>query len=120
MRKSISLGFGIFIGIFPVWGFQLLIAIATSIYFKLNKVLVILAANISIPPLIPVILFASHEVGKIWMGENAQDLVYSTSISFDTIQKSLFQYIVGACTLSVVAGTLTTLIAYLLLSLRKR
>jgi uncharacterized protein (DUF2062 family) len=83
-------------------------------------VLVILMANISIPPLIPFIVFASHEVGKIWMGSNAQELVFSTSISLETVQKSLFQYLVGACTLSVVAGLAAMAITYAFLSIRKR
>ena len=56
-KKSLSLGFGVFMGIFPIWGFQLLIGIPLAVFFKLNKVLFITAANISIPPMIPFIIY---------------------------------------------------------------
>ncbi|MES1225118.1 MAG: DUF2062 domain-containing protein, partial [Bacteroidota bacterium] len=51
--KAFSVGFGIFMGIVPIWGFQLLAAIALAIVLRLNKALVIIAANISVPPMIP-------------------------------------------------------------------
>ncbi|MFZ6009870.1 MAG: DUF2062 domain-containing protein, partial [Bacteroidota bacterium] len=46
--KAVSVGFGIFMGIVPIWGFQLAVAIPLSFLFRLNKALVIIAANISI------------------------------------------------------------------------
>ncbi|HZK65405.1 MAG TPA: DUF2062 domain-containing protein, partial [Puia sp.] len=51
-RKSVSAGFGVFMGIIPIWGFQLIVAIFLALVLKLNKVLVILFANISFPPFI--------------------------------------------------------------------
>jgi hypothetical protein len=50
--KAKSIGFGFFMGIVPIWGFQLLVGIPLSIYFRMNKVLFLAAANISIPPAI--------------------------------------------------------------------
>ncbi len=99
-------------GIIPLWGFQLLIAIALSIVFKLNKALVIIAANISIPPMIPLILFLSHVTGKIWMGDQAVDLSFSKDIGLDTFQHSLIQYALGATTLAIVAGLLFGVVSY--------
>ena len=61
--KAMSVAFGIFMGIIPIWGFQLVAAIFLAILFKLNKPLVIVAANISIPPMIPVIIFLSYKMG---------------------------------------------------------
>jgi uncharacterized protein (DUF2062 family) len=56
-------------GIVPIWGFQLIVAITLSFLLRLNKALVIIAANISIPPMWPLILFLSYEMGKFWMGD---------------------------------------------------
>src|SRR5690606_36543424 len=64
--KAASIGFGLFMGIVPIWGFQLLTGIPLSIYFRLNKVLFITAANISLPPAIPFILFASYKFGGLF------------------------------------------------------
>lgn len=113
------MGFGIFMGIVPLWGFQLLIAIALSIVLKLNKALVIIAANISIPPMIPLILFLSHYTGKIGMGDKAVDLSFNRQINFETFQNSLIQYILGAILLAIVAGLFFGLMTYVVLRVLK-
>ena len=106
-------------GIVPIWGFQLIVAIALSFLFRLNKALVIVAANISIPPMIPLIIFLSHRVGSVWMGNNAQPLVFSTDITFAMIQDSFLQYVLGAITLAIAAGVIFGVITYGILKFRK-
>lgn len=121
LTKAASVGFGIFMGIVPIWGFQLMVAIALSFLWKLNKALVIIFANISIPPMIPIILFLSHLTGAVWMGEKAQYISFSLDITFDQLKNSLLQYFLGATTLAVVAGLTTGLLTYGLLKIfRKR
>ncbi len=115
--KAISVAFGIFMGIVPIWGFQLVAAIFLAVLFKLNKPIVIVAANISIPPMIPLIIFLSYKAGAFWMGVNAQHLHFDRSISLDSIQKNLQQYIYGSITLAVVAGIVFGLATYVLLKL---
>ena len=107
-------------GIFPVWGFQLLIAIAVSFLFRLNKMLVIIAANISIPPMIPVIIYVSHLFGGFWMGEKAQRLSFDDELTLDSIMNNLVQYVVGAITLSILAGLLGGMITYLTLKIFRK
>ena len=91
-------------GIVPLWGFQLAIAIALAFLFRLNKGLVIVAANISIPPMIPVILFLSHYVGGFWMGDHAQWLSFSKEITFDVVKDHFIQYVLGAVTLAILSA----------------
>jgi uncharacterized protein (DUF2062 family) len=107
-------------GIFPIWGFQMLTALAISIFYKLNKVLVILAANISVFPITPVILYLSHLTGAIWMGKNAKYISFSKGITLDTMGDYLIQYALGAVTLAIVAGLFFGLVSYLILKLRKQ
>jgi uncharacterized protein (DUF2062 family) len=107
-------------GIVPVWGFQLIIAIALAFAFRLNKVLVILAANISIPPMIPLILFLSHLTGSIWMGENAQYFLFSEELTLERVKTSFVQYLLGAVTLAILAGVLFAGIAYAGLKIFKK
>lgn len=118
--KAMSIAFGIFMGIVPIWGFQLVVAIFLAILFKLNKILVIVAANISLPPLIPIIIFCSYKMGAIWMGANAGELSFNSSISIASIQKNLLQYIAGSITLAVCAATVAGLVTFILLKLFKR
>ena len=115
--KSISVAFGIFMGIVPIWGFQLAGAIFLAILFKLNKPLVIIAANISIPPMIPPIIFLSYKAGAFWMGANAMHIDFSSYITLQSIKKNLMQYIAGSITLAVVAGLIFGLITFIFLKL---
>ena len=116
--KAMSIAFGVFMGIVPIWGFQLAVAIFLAILFKLNKPLVIVAANISIPPMIPLIIFSSIKAGAFWMGKQAVEISFTKAISLLTIQQSLKQYIVGSITLAVVAGLFFGGLSYVLLKIR--
>jgi len=118
--KACSVAFGIFMGIIPIWGFQLIIAIALSFVLKLNKILVVVAANISLPPMIPLIIFLSYKIGAFWMGPAAGELSFDGSITLASIQKNLQQYIYGSVTLAILAGVFAGLFTLLLLKLFNR
>jgi len=122
--KAISIGFGLFMGIVPLWGFQMLIAIAISVYYRLNKVLVMLASQVSIPPMIPIILYISHLTGGFWMGDRAEVISFSKGLSPDLFLNSSFnsviQYVLGAVTLAVLTGVTGGLVTYVLLTINRR
>lgn len=107
-------------GIVPLWGFQLILAIALAVLLRLNKAIVIIAANISIPPMIPLIVFLSHLVGRIWMGEDAQYLSFNEEISLQSVKHNFVQYVLGASTLALGAGTIFAGATYAVLKLFKR
>jgi uncharacterized protein (DUF2062 family) len=107
-------------GIVPIWGFQLAVAIFLSIIFKLNKALVVFSAHISIPPMIPVVLFLSYKAGEYWMGDKVANIAFSSDISFKSISAHLEQYIYGSLTLAVVASLTVGLVTYALLKLLKK
>ena len=118
--KAASIALGIFMGIIPIWGFQLVAAIFLSIVLKLNKALVIVAAHISIPPMIPVIIFLSYKMGGLWMGHEALDFSFDNSITLEAINKNLQQYLWGSITLAVVAALAFGLVSYIILKVSKR
>ncbi|MEO8768628.1 MAG: DUF2062 domain-containing protein [Ferruginibacter sp.] len=120
LLKATSVAFGIFMGIIPIWGIQLGTAIFLAILFRLNKALVIVAANISLPPMIPIIIFGSYKIGAIWMGDHAGHLVFSSNITRESIQINLAQYIYGSITLAVLAAVFFGLTTFGLLKLFKR
>jgi uncharacterized protein (DUF2062 family) len=107
-------------GIVPIWGFQLAVGIPLAFLLRLNKVLFILAANISIPPMIPLILFLSHLTGSIWMGHDAQHISFSQEITFQMMKASFIQYVLGALTLACVSGIGFGGITYIGLKIFKR
>ena len=99
-------------GIIPIWGFQLVAAIFLAVLFKLNKPLVIIAANISIPPMIPLIIFLSYRMGALWLGDKAVVFTFSKNITLDSIKQNLLQYIYGSITLAIVAAIAFGLLTY--------
>ena len=109
-----SIGFGFFMGIFPVWGFQMLITVGVAIPLKLNKAIALIAANISIPPVIPFIIYFSFLTGGLLLGGSTlPDL--SSDLSFDDIKDDLVQYYLGAVILAVVFGLTMGIISWFLL-----
>ncbi len=99
-KKAASIGFGVFMGIVPIWGFQMAVALLLAALFRLNKALTIIASNISIPPMIPLIIFLSFLLGRFWMGTNAVYMIFSRNISREAIKLNLEQYIYGSITLA--------------------
>jgi uncharacterized protein (DUF2062 family) len=117
---SLSVAFGIFMGIVPLWGFQLLIGIAVAVYFRLNKLLFILFAHISIPPMIPLIIYLSFKIGAVWMGSRASYVLFSRNISLETIKINVIQYTLGAITFAVIGAVAAGLTTYFILLTYKK
>jgi glycosyltransferase involved in cell wall biosynthesis len=117
--KALSLGFGVFMGIVPIWGFQLLIGIPLSVIFKMNKVLFIAAANISIPPLIPFILYGSLLVGQFIVGgEINHETLFS--LRLEDVKTNAYQYLVGSIALSGLAFLIVFSVSFLLLKIFRK
>ena len=113
-RIVFSVMLGIFMGIFPVWGYQMLLGVSLAHLLKLSKPITLVASNISIPPMIPFILFGSYATGCI-VTDTPITLIIS-EISIDSVKDVFMQYLVGsvifAAVCSLVAGALTaTLLA---------
>jgi glycosyltransferase involved in cell wall biosynthesis len=112
-KKAASVALGVFMGIAPVWGWQMAIALAMALVLKLNKVLTLVASNISIPPMIPFILFGSYATGGLVLS-NHKVIHFDSGITFEFIEKNLLQYIVGAlvfgAAMSILAGSVTWLL----------
>lgn len=126
-KVAIAIGFGVFMGILPIWGFQMLTAAFLAHFFRLNKILVLAASNISIPPLVPFIIYFSYKIGgKVVSNpenlskENLLQLkqqimdgqFYST---FQELGYSIYQYIVGSLVFGISFGLLVGLLTYLVM-----
>lgn len=115
-RKSLAIGFGFFMGIFPIWGFQLLIGIPLAIFFRLNKALFITTANISVPPMIPVLIWISYYCGGLFFG-GSTELPDLENITLETIHLNVMQYYSGAVVFAIIAGLVGFSLSYPLLVL---
>ncbi len=114
LKKSISVSVGIFFGLIPIWGYQLITAIAAAYLFKLNKAIVIITANISLPPMIPVILFASLKLGEFIL--NSESNFSISDINFETIKNNMHVYLIGACWLAILSSLFMGLLTLVILT----
>ena len=93
-RLTLSVMLGIFIGIVPAWGYQMILAVILAQFFKLNKIIALVASNISIPPMIPLLLYGSYAAGCITLGQPIS--LSLTNISFESAWGVLTQYLIGS------------------------
>lgn len=108
-RLTAAIMLGIFMGIIPIWGYQMIVAFAIAHLLKLNKILTLVASNISIPPMLPFLIYGSYYTGcKVLQVPIELTL---SNITLESVKHSLLPYIVGsivfAALCSVVVGAVT-------------
>ncbi|MDM1360574.1 DUF2062 domain-containing protein [Myroides marinus] len=113
--KAVSIGLGVFIGIAPLWGLQSFLSIFLAITFRLNKVLAFTFSNVSIPPMIPIIVFASLRTGYYLVPHGTKDIILD-EYTIESMSAHLVQYLVGSIVLASVMSVLFGVGSYILLS----
>ena len=114
MKRAGAIGFGVFMGIFPVWGYQLIIGLSLCHILKLNKGLFTIAAHISIPPMIPFILYFSYVLGGHFFSDPRKMDFSHLDLTIGSLANNFVQYLVGAIILSIFAGILAFYISLIL------
>ena len=113
--KALSISLGIFIGIAPLWGFQTIIVLFLAALFRLNKAIAFTFSNISIPPMIPFVIYGSLLMGSLMV--RGAGKVIPASFSIEGIRENISQYIVGSFALATIAAAAFGLTGYLVLQL---
>ena len=96
---------------------------------RLNKVLVLIASNISIPPLVPFIIYFSYRLGGIVLNSD-EELTWETLLqlkqqimegnfyhTFQELGYSILQYVAGAVVLAAVVGIFVGVVSWLILKI---
>ena len=130
MRKSLGVAFGVFMGIIPIWGFQFVSALVLAHFMKLNKAIVGLAAQISVPPMIPILLFCSLRTGQWLLGRDMSETVETNQLTLETTKQllreylfsgkviqHLYEYLLGSMVFAVIMGFAFGLITFVLLKM---
>ena len=132
--KAFSVALGAFFGVAPFWGVQMLLVYAIATSFRLNKALALVVSNISIPPMIPFVLYGSFLAGGLWMNNESTDGFFLRfqfliglhdwmkrvieSMNIDDKELSariiqhLWQYIIGSFTLASFAALVSGAVTY--------
>jgi glycosyltransferase involved in cell wall biosynthesis len=113
---------GLFVGVAPIWGFQIVAVIFFTVLFKLNKVIALAAAHISIPPMIPIIVFASFKLGGFILGKEELAVLahYRSNIDLAQVKADLSQYVIGSLALGILLAIVVGGIFHLCLMLFRR
>lgn len=114
-KKALSIALGVFVGLSPFWGLHTPIVIFMALALKLNKVIAFTASNISIPPFIPFVIYASLETGNFILGEKHSFSISEIHCNTD-ILNHIKAYIIGSFSLGIVAASLFGMLAYVFLS----
>lgn len=76
-RFAFSVALGLFVGCSPLFGLHALIAGGLAFALRLDVLISYLATNISIPPLVPFLLFAEMQVGSFLLSGRFHSLAQS-------------------------------------------
>jgi len=109
--KIISVMVGAFMAVAPVWGWQMAIGLGIAIAFRLNKILVLAVSNISIPPMIPIILYLSYITGGIVLGKGA-GIDFHSEITMEFVMENLIQYVLGSVIFGLILAAVLGLFTY--------
>lgn len=117
-RLAAAVGVGVCCGILPIWGYQLLAALFVAHLLRLNKIVAAIGSNISIPPMIPFILYGSVAIGA-WIFGIPLTLSLP-DLSLATLGSMIKVYLVGSIVLALLGGIFAWAITWAILLLTKR
>jgi uncharacterized protein (DUF2062 family) len=112
-RFAACVGVGVFFGIVPIWGFQILAAATVAHLLRLSKPLVIAASHVSSPITIPLILYASLLVGHLLFHGQLAGLPRLGQMQRSVMLQYLGEYLVGSIVLATASGVAAAMLAYL-------
>lgn len=114
-KKALSIALGIFIGISPIWGFHTVSVLFLSVLLRLNKAIAFTFSNVSLPPMIPFIVYGSLYIGSYVTGSR-MSLLSVSDFSIQALQNNITQYLIGSIILAAVSAVIFGLSGYLILT----
>ena len=114
-KKALSIALGIFIGLSPFWGFHTVIVIFLAIVLRLNKAIAFAFSNVSLPPFIPFVLYASSKMGQFVLGVDYNYTLDTFKHNFE-VTDHLKTYVIGSFTLAIICAITCGIIGFLILT----
>ncbi len=115
-KKAFSIALGVFIGLSPFWGFQTILVVFLAIVFRLNKAIAFAFSNVSLPPFIPFVLYASSKMGQFVLGVDYNYTLDTFKNNFE-ITDHLKTYIVGSFSLAIICAVVFGILGFLFFSI---
>jgi len=114
-RIALSVGLGLFMGLAPIWGFQIAAVLLVAHATGLSKPVALVASHISVPVFIPAILYASLLLGRMALGQ------YEGAItSIHVTPSDLPAWILGSLILATATAVVGAALTWILLKCFRR
>lgn len=118
LRISFAVALGAAMGVSPFWGFQIILELILSHLLKLNKAIVLIASHISIPPLIPFVIYYSYKLGGLAYDSNLK--LDISNLTLESVSLNFVQYFIGAFMLMGVLAVLFFSVTYTFLKIKRK
>ena len=118
-RVAGAVGLGLFFGIVPIYGVQLIVALAVAHRLRLNKAITAVASNVSIPPMVPFILGGSLTLGHWLFTGQVLELSPSQMTRAHAVEY-FWHWLVGSLALAVVVSLAGMVITYIVARVARR
>jgi uncharacterized protein (DUF2062 family)/SAM-dependent methyltransferase len=102
-RAAAAVFLGLFIGIVPIYGFQLLAAVGVALLFKLNKPLTVASTFINNALLRPLIIVSSVELGYLLRSGSFRPF-HLSALTGAHVKEEILAFVIGSVVLGVIVG----------------
>ena len=109
-RAAASLTLGVFLGFFPIYGFQVITLVALSLVLKLNRPLAFLGVCVSSPPFLPIIIACAVTIGRIVVPDSWHAAV--SHMRFSSLLAGGIDWFAGSIILSIFCAGICWGLAY--------
>lgn len=113
-REAAAVGLGVFLGCLPVYGLHLLLCWVMGALFRLNRLKVYLAANISNPFVAPWLLLAELQVGA-WLRHGALQSLRPSAVRAAGLDVVLIDLVTGSVVVGLALGAIAAAATYFVL-----
>jgi len=119
-KLAFSIALGLFMGVTPIWGWQIITTFSLAHLLRLNKFVAVTASNISLPPMLPFVIFLSYFLGGWIMGVKTSNLHYIHGLGLQWIKDNLLQYLIGSLVLGLLLALVFGTVSYFLLAIFRK
>jgi glycosyltransferase involved in cell wall biosynthesis len=110
-RIALSAGLGFFMGLAPIWGFQIAATLLASHITGLSKSVAVVAAHISFPFLVPAIIYGSLLLGRFVLGQRGGEIT-----TLDIAPADLPAWILGSLILATLVAVFGGALTYVVVA----
>lgn len=110
-KAAFSLALGVYFGLLPIHGFQIISLLFVTTKCRLNRPLAFLGVNVSIAPLLPIVFYAALKVGSLVTGSSVELSLDDADLLSKTVTYGV-DFILGSLVLAHVMGLLVFLSCY--------